>query len=192
MRCIQCGYEIPYFLGTCPNCGRPAEMVPGWPGNRHNARLIGRQPLRLDANLWTESDRVVGIASAVLLFSLFLPWFGITLFWTSVMEDGLTSHGYLRIVLIVCLVILVYLVVRISPLRPVLPPSRIHELLLLAATAVNCTLVVAAFIATPGGADLAPLLNRQFGAFAGAAAALTAVALPAKSFFNVQIRLSGR
>jgi hypothetical protein len=183
---------MPYFLGTCPNCGRPAETVPGWPGNRRNAGPIGRQPLRLDANLWTQGDRVVAIASAVLLFSLFLPWFGITLFGTTITEDALTSHGYLRIVLIVCLVILGYLVVRISPMRPVLPPSRIHEFLLLAATAVNCALVVAGFIATPGGADLAPLLGRQFGAFVGGAAALAAVWPPAKSVFNIHIRLSGR
>lgn len=192
MRCIQCGYEIPHFLGTCPTCGRPAETVPGRPGNRHNSRSIGRQPLRLDANLWTESDRVVAIASAVLLFSLFLPWFGITLFGTNITEDGITSHGYLRIVLIVCLAILGYLVLRISPMRPVLPPSRIHEFLLLAATAVNCTLVVVGFVATPGGADLAPLLGRQFGAFVGGAAALTAVWSPAKSVFNIHIRLSDR
>ena len=119
-----------------PELWPPVRDGPRMAGDRHNARSIGRRPLTLDANLWTRSDRVAGISSAVLLFSLFLPWFGITLFGASVMEDGLTSHGYLRIVLIVCLVILGYLVVRISPMRPALPPSRIHELLLLAATAV--------------------------------------------------------
>lgn len=191
MSCIQCGYEIPHVFGTCPNCGRPAETVPGRPGNRHNAGSIDRQPLRLDANLWTENDRITGIASAILLISLFLPWFGITLLGTSVTEDGLTSHGYLSIVMIICLAILGYLVLRISPMRPVLPPARIHERLLLAATAVNVVLVVAGFIATPGGAEWAPLLSRQFGSFVGGIAALAAVVPLVKSVFNIHIRLYG-
>jgi hypothetical protein len=192
MSCIQCGYDIPHVFGTCPNCGRPAETVPGRPGNRHNVRSILRQPLRLDANLWTEDDRITGISSAILLTSLFLPWFGITLLGTSVTADGLTSHGYLSIVAIICLAILGYLVLRISPMRPVLPPSRTHELLLLAATAVNFALVVSGFIATPGGADWAPLLSRQYGSFVGGVAALAAVVPPAKSVFNIHIRLYGR
>jgi hypothetical protein len=90
------------------------------------------------------------------------------------------------------LAILGYLVMRISPMRPVLPPSRLHELLLLAATTVNFALVVVGFIATPGGADWAPLLSRQFGSFVGGVAALAAVVPPAKSVFKVHIRLYGR
>jgi hypothetical protein len=53
-------------------------------------------------------------------------------------------------------------------------------------------LVVAGFIATPGGAGWAPLLSRQFGSFLGGAAALAAVVPPAKSVFNIQVRLYGR
>jgi len=189
MSCIQCGCEIPHVFGTCPNCGRPAETVPGRPGGRRNAGSIPRPPLKLDANLWTENDRVAGIASAALLISLFLPWFGITVFGTSVTEDGLTSHGYLSIVMIICMAILGYLLLRISPVRPVLPPSRMHERLLLAATAVNFVLVVIGFISVPGGVGWAPLLSRQFGSFVGGAAALAAVASPAKCVFNIHIRL---
>src|SRR5581483_5836341 len=120
-----------------------------------------------------------------------LPWFGITLFGTSVTEDGLTSHGYLSVGMIICLAILGYLVLRISPMRPVLPPSRMHELLLLAATAANFALVVAGFVATPGGADWASLMSRQFGSYAGGIAALAAVVPPAKSVFNIHIRPYG-
>lgn len=192
MSCIRCGYEIPHVSGTCPNCGRPAETVHERSENRNNAGSNRRQPLRMDANLWTENDRIAGISSAILLVSLFLPWFGITLFGTSVTEDGLASHGYLSIVMIICLAILGYLILRISPVRPVLPSSRTHDLLMLAATAVNFVLVVAGFIAAPGGADWAPLMSRQFGSFVGGIAALAAAVPPAKSVFNIHIRLYGR
>ena len=154
-----------------------------------NAGSIRRPPLRLDANRWTENDRIAGIASAVLLISLFLPWFGITLLGTTVTADGLASHGYLRIVMIISLAILGYLGLRISPVRRVLPPPRPHELLLLTATAVNFALVVIGFIATPGGAEWGPLLSREFGSFVGGAAAFAAVAPLAKSVFNIHIRL---
>jgi hypothetical protein len=192
MNCIQCGYAIPHVFSTCPNCDRPAEMVPERPGISNNTRSKPQRPLRLDTNLWTENDRIVGISSAVLLVSLFLPWFGITVLGTSVTADGLTSHGYLSIVMIICMAILGYLVLRISPMRSVLPPARTHGLLLLAATTVNFALVVIGFIATPGGADWAPLLSRQFGSFVGGAAALVAVAVSLKSVFNIHIRFYDR
>jgi hypothetical protein len=167
-------------------------VVPGRSGNHLGGGSIRRQPLKLDVSRWTESDRIAGIASAALLISLFLPWFGVTLFGTNVTEDGLTSHGYLRIVLILCLAILGYLVLRISSIRSALPGPRMHERLLLTATAVNFVLVLIGFIATPGGPDLAPLLSRQFGSFVGGIAALVAVTTLAKSVFNVNIRLDGR
>jgi hypothetical protein len=42
----------------------------------------------------------------------------------SVTADGLESHGYLRIVLILCLAILGYLTLRISPLAAVIPLAK--------------------------------------------------------------------
>ena len=63
----------------------------------------------MDASRWTERDRIAGIASAALLISLFLPWFGVSFLGMSVTADGLESHGYLRIVLVLCLAILGYL-----------------------------------------------------------------------------------
>jgi hypothetical protein len=181
MACIQCGYNIPDVLGTCPNCGRPTETIPGQPGSRLSGRSIHRRRLRLDAGRWTENDRIVGIASAALLVSLFMPWFGVTLLGTTVTADGIASHGYLRIVLILCLAIIGYLVLRISPVQSALPRPRTHERLLLAVTAVNFALVLVGFIATPGGAAWSPVLNRQFGSFVGGIAALVAVAPLARS-----------
>ena len=65
--------------------------------------------------------------------------------------SGLSAHGYLYIVLILCLVVMALTLVRAAFATP---PFRIpvgHELLVLAATAVNLLLVLIAFIFKPGG-----------------------------------------
>ena len=187
MICVQCSYKIPEALSTCPNCRRPAEALPGARRNRTSRVPVRRQPF-IDINRWTESDRITGIASAVLLISLFLPWFGFTLLGITETVNGLESHGYLRIVLILCLAILGYLVLRISPIRSVLPASRTNERILLVATAVNLALVIGGFITTPGSADWGPLLSRQYGSFVAGIAALAAVVPLGKAVFNVTSR----
>lgn len=176
---------IPNRLSTCPNCGRPAETVPGAPGNRsvglRSARSrSGRHPLKLDASHWTQTDRVVGGSTAVLLVSLFLPWFGVSAFGMTATVDALVSHSYLHVVLVMCAAILGYLVLRISSLRSVLPRPGIHNRLLLAVTTFNFVIVIIGFISTPGG----PLLSREYGAFTGGIAALVAVLPLAAAVFN--------
>jgi hypothetical protein len=170
MICIQCSYRIPDTLSTCPNCGRPAETVPGAARSRSPRARTRRQSF-IDSSRWTERDRIAAIASAALLISLFLPWFGVSFLGMAVTADGLESHGYLHIVLILCLAILGYLTLRISPARAVLPAPRAHERIMLAATAINLALVTIGFIAAPGGF----LVSRQYGAFVGGVAALAAV-----------------
>jgi hypothetical protein len=124
----------------------------------------------------------------VLLISLFLPWFGVTFLGMTGTVSGLQSHGYLRIVLILCLAILCYLVLRISPMRSVLPASRTSERILLVVTAVNLALVIVGFITTPGSADWGPLLSRQYGSFMAGIAALAAVVPLGTAVFNVTSR----
>lgn len=190
MICIQCSHRIPDVLGTCPNCGRPAETVPGAPGSRSGRVPVRWQPF-MDADRWTERDRIAGIASAVLLISLFLPWFGVSILGITVTVDGLTSHGYLRIVLYLCLGILGYLILRISPARSMLPAPRTHERILLVATAINLVLVIIGFIATPGGVEWGPLVSHQYGSFTGGIAALAAVVPLGADVFNVTVRWPG-
>lgn len=190
MICIQCGYKIPDVLSTCPNCGRPAEAVPGATGSRSGRVRVRWQPF-MDVSRWTERDRITGIASAVLLISLFLPRFGVSILGLSMSLDGLASHGYLRIVLVLCLVILGYLVLRISPMRAALPAPRTHERMLLVVTAVNLALVFIGFIATPADSAWAPLVSRQYGSFVGGIAALAAVVPLGAAVFNVTERWLG-
>lgn len=180
MICIQCSYRIPDVLSTCPNCGRPAEAVPGATGS-HSPRVRTRRQPFIDVSRWTERDRIAGIASAVLLISLFLPWFGVSFLGITATADGLESHGYLRVVLFLCLAILGYLALRISPVRPLLPAPRAHERILLTATAVNLALVVIGVVAIPGGF----LVSYQYGALIAGVAALAAVIPLGAAVFSV-------
>jgi hypothetical protein len=184
MTCIQCGHMIPSRLSKCPNCGRPAETVPGLSRNHPARPRSSRNPFTLDASRWTQNDRIVAGASAIVMVSLFLPWFGVSFLGTTVTFDALFSHSYLYMVLIMCIVILGYLVLRMSSLRPVLPRPRTHDRLLLAATVVNFVMVLIGFLSTPGGALVGPFLNREYGAFVGGIAALVAALPLAATFFN--------
>ena len=68
---------------------------------------------KFDANRLSRADRIAGGATLVLLISLFLPWFsyrfGSALLSGTYSWDGLV-HGYLYLVLIICLAIIAYLV----------------------------------------------------------------------------------
>jgi len=125
---------------------------------------------RLELSRLTNSDRVTGIASLVLLVSLFLPWYGVNLLGISAEADGLTVHGYLYIVLLLCVAIIAYLVMWAGfeelPVR--LPLS--HQQRLLVASGLNTVLVLLAFLTKPDGTGW------RFGAFAGLLAALIAMA----------------
>ncbi len=82
----------------------------------------------------------------------------------------MSGHGYLYIVLILCLAILAYLVVRaLFDEMPVKLPVK-HETLLFVATAINFLLVLIGFLDKPGG------VGWRFGAFIGLIAAIVAVA----------------
>ena len=125
---------------------------------------------RLELSRLTNSDRVTGIASLVLLVSLFLPWYGVNLLGISAEADGLTVHGYLYIVLLLCVAIIAYLVMWAGfeelPVR--LPLS--HQQRLLVASGLNTVLVLLAFLTKPDGTGW------RFGAFVGLLAALIAMA----------------
>jgi hypothetical protein len=168
--CAQCDYKIPDTVTTCPNCGRPAEKTSGAPE--------AHRPF-IDTSRWTEKDRITGIASAVLLISLFLPWFGVSALGVTISDDGLASHGYLGIVLVLCLAILGYLALYASQIWTA-PQPRAHDQIMLMATAVNLLLVFIGFIATPNGY----LTSHEYGSFVGGAAALAAVAPISTTIFN--------
>jgi hypothetical protein len=193
MYCNQCGSDVPAAALACPACGTrlavsdlpgplsaagaadatSALCTAGSPGPAGSpASHAGQQApaFRFDPHRLTSGDRITGISTAVLLVSLFLPWFGVSFLGISAQADGLTGHGYLYLVLLLCLAILGYLALRAGTEEL---PARLpltHERRLLAAAALNAALVLLAFLVKPDGTGW------RYGAFTGLLAALAAVA----------------
>ena len=188
MFCTQCGSDVPDGAIACPGCGtrlttqgpvRPAQSASpagtagpaaSPAGTASHAGQVTGPAFRFDPNRWTAGDRITGISTVLLLVSLFLPWYGVSFLGISAQADGLTGHGYLYIVLLLCLAILGYLGLRAGSEEL---PARLplaHEQRLLAATGVNAALVLLAFLIRPEGTGW------RFGAFTGVLAALAAVA----------------
>ena len=182
MFCTQCGSDVRDGAIACPGCGtrltaqgpaRPAQSASpagmAGPAASHAEQVTG-PAFRFDPNRLTTGDRITGISTALLLVSLFLPWYGVSFLGINAEADGLTGHGYLYIVLLLCLAILGYLGLRAGSEEL---PARLplaHEQRLLAATGVNAALVLLAFLIKPEETSW------RFGAVTGVLAALAAVA----------------
>jgi hypothetical protein len=130
------------------------------------------QGYNFDAGRLSQADRISGVASLVLLISLFLPWFTVSAFGLSASASGTTAHGYLWVVFILCLAVVAFLLFGAGyaelPMR--LPVAR--EMVLLVATGINLLLVLIAFFVKPGGGGLG--VGWGFGAFVGLIAAIAA------------------
>jgi hypothetical protein len=124
---------------------------------------------KFDAKRWSQTDRIVAIATFVLFVSLFLSWFGAGVYLYNVTVDGLW-HGYMYITLIVSLAIMGYLalVAGMETLPFKLPAS--HAQLLLVATGLNFVLTLVSFLTKPSGTSW------QYGAYIGLIAAFVAAA----------------
>ena len=182
MFCTQCGSDVRDGAIACPGCGtrlttqgparatQPASPAgTAGPAASHAGQVTG-PAFRFDPNRWTAGDRITGISTVLLLISLFLPWYGVSFLRISAQADGLTGHGYLYIVLLLCLAILAYLGLRAGSEEL---PARLpltHEQRLLAAVSLNALIVLLAFLVRPEDTGW------RFGAFAGLLGALVAVA----------------
>ena len=184
MICLQCGHESADGTGRCPSCGtalnqsHPMNTTAPAGAAVSDSTHARPQAYSFDPARWTTADRVTGAATIVLFISLFLPWFsasaslgGIS---ASSSADGLTAHGYLYFVLILCLVMVGYLVVRAGLNNmPALPLS--HERLLTVGAGINLLLVLIAVIFKPSGGGLVSV-GWDFGSFVALIAAIVAIA----------------
>jgi hypothetical protein len=174
--CSNCQTESAEGTALCPGCGAALAAAPtgASPAGAPAAAPAGSQ-VKFDATKLTQTDRIVGIASFVLLISLFLSWFSVSLGPIgSVSASGLSAHGYLYIVLILAIVIVALLAVRAlgAWVFPSTAPVT-EEQALLIATGINFVLVLIAFLLKPGGVGSG--VGWSFGAFVGLIASIVAV-----------------
>jgi hypothetical protein len=177
--CSNCQTESAEGTALCPGCGAPlsapAAAAPATAPPAAAPPAAAASSVKFDATKLGQTDRIVGIASFVLLISLFLSWFSVSLGSIgSVSASGLSAHGYLYLVLILCLVIIALRAVRalgVWEFPSTAPVSE--EQALLIATAVNLVLVVLAFLLKPGGVGSG--VGWSFGAFIGLVAAIVAL-----------------
>jgi hypothetical protein len=128
----------------------------------------------LDVKRWSHAERITAVATLVLFISLFLPWFTYNYGVGTVSVDGLW-HGWMYLVLILCLVIMAYLVARAGFSEMPFKLPMTEERLLLIATGVSAVLSILAFVFKPGGIGFSGI-GWGFGAFVGLAASIVAAA----------------
>jgi hypothetical protein len=175
MFCSRCGTALAERAVECPRCGAPVRSG----GGQHSATANRPgQSYRFDVARWSQADKIAGGASLLLLISLFLPWFSVSVSFlgksVSGSGSGLDAHGYLWLVFVVCLAVIAFLGLEagFDSLPFSLPVGR--EMLLLAATGLNLLLVLIAFFVMPAN----PLgsVSWSFGAFIALVAAIAACA----------------
>jgi zinc-ribbon domain len=127
---------------------------------------------RFEASRWSLADRIAGVASIVLFISLFLSWFGVSVIGITVTASGVSAHGFLYIVMIICILEVAYLVLRAGWDRLPISANIPHLSVMMVATIVNLVLVFIAFIDKPGGSGV----GWEFGAFLALIAAIVAAA----------------
>jgi hypothetical protein len=178
MICTRCQTPSEPDSAFCANCGQslqgaaavPGPKAAGTPGPQSS---VGKRPtgeaFRFDLHRLGRTELVVGGASLVVLISLFLPWYGFSVLGANYSVNGVTSHGYLYIVLLLTLAILAYLMLRAGWDQSPLALPIAHGPLLLIGTAIQLLLVFIAFLDKP-----IPQLSWDFGAWITLIAAVTA------------------
>jgi hypothetical protein len=165
----------------------PPAGVPGRPGAAGSGgaapATASSAGFNFDASRWTTADKITGIASVVLLISLFLEWFSVSasvngLTVGGYSGSGVAAHGYLYLVFFICLAIIAVEVMKAGFAEmPFKLPMSIEQLLLIA-TVINLVVVVLAFLLKPGAgvAFSGVHVSWAFGAFVSLIAALAAAA----------------
>jgi hypothetical protein len=146
-----------------------AESSPAQPGP-----TASTPPFSFDIKRLSQAELITAIATLVLFISLFLPWFTYNFGIGSVSVDGLW-HGWMYLVLFLCLAILAYLIVRAGFGDVPFQLPMADEQVLLIATGANAVLSILGFLFKPGGLGFSGI-GWGFGAFLGLAASIVAAA----------------
>lgn len=190
--CPRCQGQASDEAAFCPHCGgglsasdelkaSTAPPLPSPPSPTLPASPTATPSYSFDIARWSTADRISGIATLVVLISLFLPWFSVDTFFS---VSGLSAHGYLYLVLFLSIALLIYLGARAGWDRLPGNVSIAHAPVMLVASLINLVLVLIAFLFKPSG------FSWSVGAWLALIAAIVAAApigIPA-----IQARRAGR
>jgi len=164
------GYGAPSGYGQAgpasqyPSAPPPAEYPPA--GGQYQPRQSSSfGQFHFDLKRLTRVDQIIGVATLVVMISLFLDWVTGTVTATlagasqsqSASETGVSEHGWLWLVFVLGLLLLAYLVMRAGWDEPPVKLPVAHAPLLLVVTGVNFLLVLIGFFLTPTAPSTADL-----------------------------------
>jgi hypothetical protein len=158
--CSRCLIEVPLGTATCPKCGsaiRPPVIA------RPKPKPVGKSRQRI--NQLNRRDRVIGVATLVLLVSFWLPWYSVG----QSSGSGIHLHGWLFFAVVNSIVLLLYVVIVAFDVGDLADQGRLSkEQLLALLTGINLALVVLGVLLKPTGTSW------SWGAFLALAAAIVA------------------
>lgn len=130
-----------------------------------------------DVNLkrLTAADIVAGIATLVLLVSLFLPWYALTVPGLSTTLSGTGHHRFLWLAVLLSVVVLTYLLVHATVGLDSTPMKVRREPVLLGLSAVQLILVIIPFFDVPVAVVPGVTVGMAYGAYLGLIAAIVSV-----------------
>ena len=133
-----------------------------------------------DVNLkrLTTADMVAGAASLVLLISLFLPWYTVSVPGASSTLSGTGIHRFLWLAVLLSVVVLTYLIVHATVGWDSTPMNRLaREPVLLGLSLVQLILVIIPFFDVPDTLIQNVSVGFSYGAYVGLAAAIAALVM---------------
>jgi hypothetical protein len=200
MNCSQCGHETPAGANACPNCGASlaAAAPPGAsaaPPGAGAAMPVGATPaaagsgmqgFAFNINRLSRQERITGIATLIVLVSLFLPWatasYSTPVSSASYSADGFTLHGYFWVAFILCLAVIAFLVLKAGLATMPFALPMTDDQALLVGTGVIFVIVLLGFLFKGySGYNVSSIgyhysIGWGFGAYLGLIAAIVAAA----------------
>jgi hypothetical protein len=158
--CSRCLVEVPLGAALCPKCGAAIRKpVLQRPAPKPTSKTRQR------VNALSQTERIIGPATFVLLISFWLPWYGIGPFTAS----GLSVHGWLFIGVLDAVVLVLYVLITAFGVGDLADQGRLSkDQLLTILTGVNLVLVALGFLLKPAG------FHWTWGAFVALIAAIVA------------------
>ncbi|HEX6448835.1 MAG TPA: hypothetical protein VF060_05175 [Trebonia sp.] len=124
----------------------------------------------------TVADKVAGAASLVLLISLFLPWYTVSVPGASDTLSGAGIHRFLWLAVLLSVVVLTYLIVHATVGWDSTPMNRLsREPVLLSLSVVQLVLVIIPFFDVPDTLIRNVTVGFAYGAYVGLVAAIAAL-----------------